>query len=138
MSFFATIENSTDDSSELELGLESGGASELSEGQLTIDVAENSREVVIVATMAGAELRHISLHMHGDLFTIRGERRSPLSADYRYLLQECFWGGFSRTIVLPVEVQSESAQAQYRQGVLTVRVPKKHTDHTVPIEIVAE
>jgi len=110
----------------------------VADGQLAIDVSQTPEEVIIVATMAGTEPGDISLHIHGDLLTIRGVRVSALPADAKYLYQECYWGKFSRTLVLPMEVQGEQARAEYKYGVLTIRAPKKRRDSEIPIEVVAE
>jgi HSP20 family protein len=114
------------------------GAGETTEGQLTVDVSQTAEEVIIVATMAGTNPGDISLHVHGDLLTIRGARASAMSADAKYLYQECYWGKFSRTLVLPMEVEGEQAQAEYKYGVLTIRIPKKNKDNEIPIEVMEE
>ena len=110
------------------------------EGQLAVDVAQTRGEVVIVSTMAGALPDRIELFIHNDLLTIRGSRSSPLAADdsAEYFYRECFWGTFSRTIVLPVDVKGELARAEYDKGVLVVRVPKRHTGARIPITVVDE
>lgn len=83
------------------------------EGQLSVDVLQTAEEVIIVAAMAGTRPEEVSLHLHDDLLTIRGERSFPCTEKTEYFYQECFWGKFSRTIVLPVSVKEESAQAEY-------------------------
>lgn len=95
-----------------------------SEGQLSVDVAETDGELIILATMAGTAPDKIELHLNNDLLTIRGERTVPIDVDAEYFHKECFWGKFSRTIVLPVEVRADAVQAQYKNGVLIIRLPK--------------
>lgn len=112
---------------------------EQAEGQLAVDVAQTEKEVVVVSTMAGAITDQIEVYLHNDLLTIRGKRTSPLvgqEADYFH--QECFWGKFSRTIVLPVEVKGEMARAEYQSGVLTIRIPKQKIDRQIPVVVVDE
>jgi HSP20 family protein len=53
-----------------------------------------------------------------------------------FLYQECYWGGFSRTIVLPTEVKSELARAEYKYGVLTIRLPKHRHDSQIQIDVI--
>lgn len=110
------------------------------EGQLAVDVAETPDEIIVVSTMAGASMDRIELYIHNDLLTVRGMRFSPLDAEPQvaYFYQECFWGKFSRTIVLPVDVKGELARAEYTKGVLTVRVPKRNASNTIPITVVDE
>lgn len=108
------------------------------EGQLTVDIGETETELVIVATMAGTKPEDIELHLQNDFLTIRGRRSAPVSGIHNYFHQECYWGKFSRTIVLPVEVKNELAQSEYRNGVLTIRLPKTKNSRNIPILIVEE
>lgn len=109
-----------------------------SEGQLSVDVAHTAGELIIVATMAGTPPEKIELHLHNDLLTIRGERTPPVESGAGYFYQECFWGKFSRTIVLPVDVSGEMAQAQYKNGVLVIRLPKTDKRNEIPIMVIEE
>jgi HSP20 family protein len=113
-----------------EIGLET-------EGQLAVDVADDGDELVITAIMAGANPQDISLHLHHDLLTIRGQRHPEVTAG-KYYLRECYWGKFSRSIVLPCEVKPELAQANYRFGVLTIKLLKTEPDNTISITVVDE
>lgn len=110
------------------------------EGQLGVDVAHTAEEVVAVSTMAGALADKIEVLVHNDLLTIRGVRRSPLEHSHlaEYVHSECFWGKFSRTIVLPFEVRGEEALAEYKNGVLTVRIPKRKNDNRIPVLVVED
>lgn len=109
------------------------------EGQLAVDVAQTEKEVIIVSTMAGAMPDQIEVYLHNDLLTIRGRRISPLNGrEAEYFLEECFWGKFSRTIILPMEVKGDLARAEYHNGVLTIWVPKQKIDRQIPVMIVDE
>lgn len=109
------------------------------EGQLAVDVAQTEKEVVIVSTMSGAISDEIEVYLHNDLLTIRGRRVSPIAGEEaEYFHQECFWGKFSRTIVLPVEVKGDLARAEYNSGVLTIRIPKQKIDRQIPVVVVDE
>jgi HSP20 family protein len=110
------------------------------EGQLAIDVFEAEKQVVIVTTMAGAMTDRIEVFVHNhDLLTIRGERKSPVAEKKKLdpVHQECFWGKFSRTIVLPADVYGGKSKAEYKNGVLTVIIPKQEQGR-IPIEVVEE
>jgi HSP20 family protein len=117
---------------------EPGWSAAETEGQLAVDVLETESELIIVATMAGTKPEDIYLHLHNDFLTIRGRRSAPIGGLQRYFLEECFWGKFSRTIVLPVEVKGEQAQSEYRFGVLTIRLPKAGVQQKIPILVVEE
>lgn len=108
------------------------------EGQLAVDVAETDKEIIVVSTMAGAALDKLEVCVHNDLLTIRGVRSSPLGRKdgLSYFHEECFWGVFSRSLVLPVDVRGEGARAEYKNGVLTVRIPKHKTEAKIPVRIV--
>ena len=106
------------------------------EGQLAVDVINTAEELLVVAPMAGTAPQDIELHLHNDLLTIRGTRARPPQAEGEPLLQECHWGRFSRSVVLPCEIKSEHTQAEYRQGVLVVRLPKSQTGDSIPITVV--
>ena len=76
---------------------------------------------------AGVSPEDVRIALHNDLLTIRGERREEdnVLAD-SYVVQECHWGSFSRSVVLPVPVRSEGAEATMKNGILKVileRVP---------------
>ncbi len=106
------------------------------EGQLAVDVVDNGIELVVISTMAGALTDRLEVFIHDDLLTVRGERVFPLREHGDVLHQECFWGKFSRTIVLPVDVKGELAQAELMNGVLLIRIPKRVMDKKIPITIV--
>ncbi len=108
------------------------------EGQLAVDVLETPEEIVVVAGLAGTKPQNVSLHLQRDLLTIRGQRDMPVPEATNYFYQECFWGRFSRTIVLPVDVKEDSARAEYRNGVLVIRFIKSNASGTIPLLIVEE
>jgi len=108
------------------------------EAQLAVDVAQTENEVIIVAPIAGAPPENIELHLHNDVLTIRGERRSPMPSKAQYFYQETYWGKFSRTVVLPVEVKVEMAKAEYKNGTLMIILPKTQVEGKIQITIVDE
>lgn len=112
----------------------------LEEGKLSVDVAHDEKNVYIVSTVAGALPDRIEVYIHNDLLTLRGERINPVAgkSSIEFYHTECFWGHFSRTIVLPVEVNGDAAKAQYKNGILEITVPKRTQDRKISIEIVEE
>ena len=105
---------------------ESNEAQELEEdGQLSVDVYQDARSIYIKSTIAGVEPEDIDISFDNDMITIRGKRRQDRTIraeDYFY--QECYWGGFSRSIILPVDVQEEKIKATIKNGILTIELPK--------------
>ncbi len=108
------------------------------EGQLAVDVLETETELVVVATMAGTRPEDISVHLHNDFLTIRGARFSPVSEATQYFHQEAYWGKFSRTIVLPVDVNGNLVRSEYKNGILVIHLPKMKPHGSIPIFVVEE
>ncbi|MBU1292104.1 Hsp20/alpha crystallin family protein [Patescibacteria group bacterium] len=110
-----------------------------SEGQLTIDVYQTPTEIVIKSTIAGVSPDAIDISMTNDMITIKGNRKKDEEAkeeDYYY--QECYWGPFSRSVILPVDVEVDNADAGMKNGILTIRLPKIEKIKTKKIEIKSE
>lgn len=94
------------------------------EGQLAIDVYQTESELVIQSAIAGIKPENLDITVEGDVVTIRGERKKPVEEGGDYFSQECYWGPFSREIILPVEVDPSRIEATLKEGILTIRVPK--------------
>ncbi len=108
-------------------------------GQLAVDVFETDRDVIVVSTMASTVTEDIAVFIHNEVLTIRGRRLPPnATRGAKPIHTECFWGAFSRTIVLPVAVDADRARATLASGTLTIRVPKREMDRGVPIVVVEE
>ena len=89
------------------------------------DVYETKNEMVIVAELPGLSEKDIHLSMTGDLLTIQGERQWGGEAkDASHYRRERWFGTFERTFSLPMPVDSGQVKATYRDGVLTVKLPK--------------
>lgn len=130
--FRMTVAHGVDESSDEDWKLKN-------EGRLSIDVAQDETHIFVIATMAGSVASEIDVSIHNDVLTIRGKRVSPLSQHVdEYYYQECFWGDFSRTVVLPADVKSDVAQAEYKNGILTVKIPKRGSGSRIPVEVVDE
>jgi len=106
------------------------------EGHLAVDVYQAGDNLVVKSTIAGARPEEIEIIVQDDMLTIRGQRRLSEEIDYNdYLYRECYWGKFSRTIVLPVQVDESGVQAKLEGGVLTVILPKARRDKEVKIRV---
>lgn len=99
--------------------------SNVPEGQLAIDVYETPSEIVVKSTIAGAKPEDLDIGIEDSTVNIRGSRHNEEKVKgENYLYQECYWGTFSRSIILPTEVDSDKAEASLKDGVLTLRIPK--------------
>jgi len=94
------------------------------EGQLAIDVYQTDKDLVIQSAIAGVKPGNLDITMEKDILTIKGSREKPYKESSDYFSQECFWGVFSREIILPAEVDPNRVKAEIRDGVLTIRIPK--------------
>lgn len=109
------------------------------EGKLSVDVLETDKDIIVVAPVAGADYDAIEIFTHHDIITIRGQRQLPVvPKDSVYIHEECFWGPFSRTVVLPAEVKAEQARAEYKNGILTITVPKQIANTKIPVKIIED
>mgnify|MGYP001010031416 CR=1 FL=1 len=95
------------------------------EGQLALDIYQTDDAVIVKSTIAGALASEIEIFLAEGMLTIKGRRESTetVSAD-AYLYRECYWGRFSRSVILPVEVKSDRVTASLHNGVLTIVLPK--------------
>lgn len=95
------------------------------EGQLTVDVYQTPNDIVVESAIAGVSPDDIDVNVTSDSISIRGSRkREKTVREEDYLYQECYWGKFGRSIILPQEVDSESAEVKFKNGILTVTLPK--------------
>lgn len=95
-------------------------------GELAIDVFQTPSEIVIQSPIAGVNENDIDVSIENDMITISGHREKQETVDEKdYFYQECYWGGFIRTVALPTqEVDIEKAKADMDNGVLTIRIPR--------------
>ncbi len=106
------------------------------EGQLTVDVFKTDDDVVIQSAIAGAKPEDIDISVTNDMVTIRGKRLPEEDIDSSdYYHQELYWGPFSRSIILPIEVDSDKSKAAVRNGILTIRLPRLDKVKTRKIKI---
>lgn len=107
-------------------------------GQLSVDIYYTDKEIVILAPIAGVDKDNIHLSVTDDVLVIRGERTQIENVpEENYYTKECFWGNFSRSIVLPEEAETKNISAGFENNVLEVRIPKGEKEHTKIIKIKA-
>ena len=94
-------------------------------GQLAVDVFQTDEELIIQSAIAGIKSENLDISIENDTVIIKGVRERPGEEKERnYFYQECYWGPFSRKIILPCEVDSSRAEAIMKEGVFTIRMPK--------------
>ncbi len=112
---------------------------EEAEGQLTVDVYQTPSELVIQSTVAGIMPDDLDIAITNESVTIRGKReKNEKIKDEDYFYQECYWGKFARTIILPQEVDAENATAGMKNGVLTIHLPKLDREKTKKLKVKTE
>ena len=90
-----------------------------------LDVSETDEAMEIVADLPGMEKKDIKVSLEEDLLIIKGERKEEKeSKDKHYHTIERRSGSFYRAVRLPVEVEIEKSQANFKDGVLTLKLPK--------------
>ena len=95
------------------------------EGQLAVDMCQTPTEIIIKTMVAGVKPEDLDIAITRDMVTIRGKRMETYTAEENdFFHKELYWGSFSRTIVLPAEVEIEEAEASERHGLLTLVLPK--------------
>lgn len=95
------------------------------DGQLAVDMYQTPGEIVIKTMVAGVKPEDLDISITRDMVTIRGKRietNEENGSDFFH--KELYWGSFSRTIVLPAEVEIEEAEASEKHGLLTLVLPK--------------
>lgn len=94
-------------------------------GQLAIDAYQTEDTVILKAPIAGVQPEDLDVAISDDIVTIKGERRGNDTIEQNsYFIQECYWGSFSRSYVLPTPVDADNADAQLANGILTITIPK--------------
>ena len=113
------------DVAELEQTLGNSDLDSEEEGQLAIDMYQTPNEIVIKTMVAGVKPEDVDISITRDMVTIRGKREDSheFSGD-DFFHKELYWGAFSRTIVLPQEIEVEEAEATNKNGLLTLKLPK--------------
>jgi HSP20 family protein len=106
------------------------------EGQLTVDVYQTPDTMVIKSTIAGVRPEDLDVSITNDMVTIRGMRHhDEETKDDDYFYRECYWGNFSRSIILPVDIIAEKADASLKDGILTIRIPKSDALVTKKVKV---
>lgn len=105
-------------------------------GQLAVDVYETKDKLVVKGRVAGVNKNELDVSISDNTLTVKG----TLSAGNEdgvenYFLQECYWGEFSRSLVLPVPVKEDEVEALLKDGVLTISFSKLKQDTVKKIQV---
>ena len=95
------------------------------EGQLPVDVFQTPSDIVVRAFVAGVPAGELNISISRDMVEISGARAEHEQvSDHDFFTRELFWGSFTRSILLPQEIDVDSASATSRDGLLTIVLPK--------------
>jgi len=106
------------------------------EGTLTVDVYQDGDFIVVESTVAGVDDDDIEVNITTESVTIRGTRERKKEIEEKdYFYQELFWGTFSRSIILPNEVDPEESVATLKNGILTIKMPRLNRQKTRRLKV---
>ena len=109
---------------------------EETEGELAVDVFQTNGDIVVQSAIAGVKPEDLDISVENDVVTIRGGRKSEFVEEKKnYFHQECYWGAFSRQIILPEEVDPNRVEASMQDGILTLRLPKLNRQKVRKVKI---
>ena len=107
------------------------------EAELAVDVYQTPTDIVVKTMVAGVRNEDLELTIARDMITISGKRKEDQNIDEdNYFTKELYWGKFSRTILLPQEVEPEQVEATEKHRLLTIKLQKvdKEKKNTVKIK----
>jgi HSP20 family protein len=114
-----------------------GGENE--EAQLTVDVYQTPTDILIQAIVAGVKPEDLDVSITQDMITIKGKREDSRRLEKEnFFYQELYWGSFSRSILLPQEIDPDEAEATLKNGVLTIKLPKLDKERVQKLKIKGE
>ena len=106
------------------------------EAELTVDVYQTPTDIIVQTMVAGVRPEDLELTISRDMITIRGKREESRTInEENFFTKELYWGTFSRTILLPAEVDPEEAEAIEKHGLLTIKLPKIDKDRKTSVKV---
>lgn len=94
-------------------------------GALAVDMYETDEDVVVKASVPGIDVEDLDISVTGDTLTIKGESQAEEEVEEEnYFCRERWYGAFSRSVTIPASVEADKAEADFEDGVLTLRLPK--------------
>jgi HSP20 family protein len=112
------------------------GSERMTAGMVPIDLVERDDALVVTASMPGVKPEDVDVSVHRNMLVIRGEMHGESGQNGgRYHRRERWQGNFSRQVTLPVEVDADACDASFKDGVLTITLPKSEQARAKRIEI---
>ncbi|MEK7170453.1 MAG: Hsp20/alpha crystallin family protein [Patescibacteria group bacterium] len=106
------------------------------EGELTVDVYQTPDDIIIKTIVAGVLPEDLDISITRDMVTIRGSRQESSEVnDGDYFHKELYWGTFSRTILLPQEIDVDASEASEKHGLLILRLPKMDKSRQTKLKV---
>jgi len=106
----------------------------LERGELPIDMYQTANDVVVKASLPGVKPEEVDISISGDTLIIKGEHKEEQEVKQEdYFRKERYYGAFNRSLILPVQVKSDKAEAVFDNGILTLTLPK--AEETKPKQI---
>lgn len=106
------------------------------EGELTLDIYDKDHAIFIQSAIAGVKPEDLDISITNETVTIRGRReRKEIVDEKDFYYKELYWGSFARSIILPEEVNETEAEASFKNGLLTIRIPKKRRDMAQKLKV---
>ena len=101
-----------------------------------VDMSENEKEIVVHAEVPGMDSKDIDISLNGRVLTMKGERKQEQEEkEKNYYRIERKYGSFSRSFELPADVDPNKVKAKYKDGILTLNLPKTKEQSTKKIEV---
>jgi len=109
------------------------------EGELTVDMMQTADDIILQTMVAGVKPDDLDVTITRDMVTLKGKRQSSQEVSEKdYFYRELYWGSFSRSILLPQEVDSDRSQATLKNGLLTIKLPKLDKAKTQKLKVKSE
>lgn len=90
-----------------------------------IDMYQTDDEIVVKASLPGIKPDEVQINVTGEVLTIKGEtKQQEEKKEKAWHMREQRWGSFERSVVLPTDVVSDKAKAEFENGILTITLPK--------------
>jgi HSP20 family protein len=108
----------------------------VSEWMPSVDVSESEESFVVKAELPGLEAKDVDIDVSGDLLTIKGEKKTEQERkEENFHSRERYFGSFQRAIRLPAAVKTDEVDAVFKNGILTVTLPKAEESRRKKIEV---
>ena len=120
----------------LRTSLHGTDASDDIDGELAVDVYQTADAIIVKTLVAGVQPASVDISLTREMVTISGTRVDEREAEEDdYFFRELYWGSFSRTILLPEEVDVDAAEASEKHGVLMIRLPKVNKKRQAKLKV---